>query len=143
MISSVEGARFRGTGGVVRGSNWEDPSECGTVLAPVRLIALATKGDYRRASMGLTLPPDPATLALLKTTTNKPEKHNSLTAERVKIAPRKTTQKKRPKTQAHSTHMRSRCKTRLSFARRRGLDETPREKREFSRERYSKTPALT
>lgn len=66
--------------------------------------------------MGLTLPPDPATLALLKTTTNKPEKHNSLTAETVKTAPRKTTQQKRPKAQAQSMHMRSRCKTRLSFA---------------------------
>jgi len=45
--------------------------ECGTVLARVRLNALATKGDCRRASVELLLPSDPATMALLKTTTNK------------------------------------------------------------------------
>lgn len=70
MIFFAERARFRGTGRLVRGANWEDPSEGGTVLAQVRLIvALATKGDCRRAKVGLTLPSDPETLALLKTTT--------------------------------------------------------------------------
>lgn len=47
------------------------PVEGGTVLALVRLNALAPKGDCRRASEGLTIPSDPATLALVKTTTNK------------------------------------------------------------------------
>lgn len=84
------------------------PVEGGTVLALVRLNALAPKGDCRRASEGLTLPSDPGTLAQLKKTTNK--------KARATHFPRKPSSRNALKPKSRSIHMRSLCKALLSFA---------------------------